>query len=99
MLDLESGKRVTWALSPDVHSKLNRVAKSTGLSLQEVANLIMQSADLEGLKPSLSRYIKEKKQSEERKKKAAETVSKMTPEMLERINAMNPEDLEKILAK
>ncbi len=98
MLDLESGKRVTWFLSPDVHSKITRVAKSANLSLQEVGNLILQNADLETLKPAMSRYIKDKRETEKRKKKAAETVSNLDAATLDKLAKYTPEQIEKMLA-
>jgi hypothetical protein len=98
MLDLESGKRVTWFLSPDVHSKLTRIAKSANLSLQEVGNLILQNVDMDTLKPIMSRYIKEKRENEKRKKKAAETVSNLDPATLEKLSSYTPEQIEKMLS-
>lgn len=99
MIDLESGKRVTWFLSPDVHSKITRIAKTTNLSIQEIGNLILQSADLETLKPVVSRYVKEKRENERRKKKATETVSNLDPATLEKLSQYSPEQIEKMLSE
>ena len=98
MIDLETGKRITWFLSPDVHSKITRIAKSSGLSLQEVGNLILQGVDLETIKPVLGRYIKEKKENEKRKKRATETVSQMNPALLDKLSELTPEQIEKMLS-
>ena len=99
MIDIESGKRVTWFLAPDVHSKITRIGKTANLSLQEVGNLILQNADLDALKPVMSRYIKEKRENERRKKKAAETVSNLDAATLEKLSKYTPEQIEKMLSE
>lgn len=99
MLNLsKTEKRVTWRLSRDVHVKINKIAKSADLTLEEVGNLIMQSLEWDDVKDNINRYRAEKKAAEARRKKATETVSQLDPDVLDKLSGLDPADIAKMLS-
>jgi hypothetical protein len=98
MLQLdENNKRVTWRLTNDVHTKLRKIAKSSGLTMEEIANLVLRAMDWEQIKDPINAYRLEKRAMDDRKKKATQAVSSMSPELLEKLANANPEELAKLL--
>lgn len=98
MLKLEEGKRVTWRLSPDVHKKLNAVKRSTGLSIEEIGNLIILNVDINSQKSAFAEHLRGKKQQEKSKKKATDLVSNLPQDVLDKLANADPEQIAKILS-
>ena len=93
----DTNKRVTWRLDRQVHAKISRIAKTADLSLEEVANLILQDVDWETVKPAISKFRADKKATEQKKKQATEAVSKLDPDLLNKLADLSPDDLAKML--
>ena len=95
----EGNKRVTWRLDDGVNVKLDRIAKSANLTKEEVANIILDASEWEGVKPHISRYRQEKLKAAERKKRAAQTVSNLDPALVEKLANFSPEEIAELLSK
>jgi hypothetical protein len=94
-----TNKRLTWRLTNEVHSKMAKIGKASGLSQEELGNIILDHVQWEDIKGVLSTYVNEKKKVEDSKKRASDTVSSLSPELLERMSSMSPEDLAKLLGE
>lgn len=91
--------RVTWRMPKDTQTALKRITDKTSFTQEEVGNMMLRFAvdNFDGFKSALEKYAREK-DAKQRKQKAAEsTVSKLSPEALEKISLLSPEDIEKLL--
>lgn len=93
----ENSKRVTWRLDDAVHAKLSRVAKTAGITMEEVANVVIDTVKWDDAKPFVAQYRNEKQKAAERKKRATETVSKLDGDLLDKLANYSPEEIAKLL--
>lgn len=90
-------KRLTWRLATETHNKMKALVRQTGLSQEEVVNVIILGIPNDVLKPKLEEFIRIKRNAEAKKKKASDAVSRMPNELLDRLSDLSPEEIQKLL--
>lgn len=95
----ENNKRVTWRLDTGVHKKLTAISKQSDMTIEEVANIILDDAKIEDIKPALGQYRKFKREAAAKKKAATEAVSQLDSEALSKLSNMDPDKLSELLSK
>lgn len=96
-MNILNSVRLTWRVTLTSQKLVKGLAKRTGLTQDEVANIIMENADIEALTPKFQQHVAQKRAEERRKEVASSKVSSLSPSALERLSKMSSEDLEKAL--